>query len=83
MLGLAEGSSLLSPGKLTLTLTLTPTPTPTLTPTLTRSLDDGDTWTDETGDNLVTMGAGGGQWFEDVLYLNSGGQGIMRKKMED
>ena len=53
-----------------------------LTPTLTRSLDDGDTWTDETGDNLVTMGAGGGQWFEDVLYLNSGGQGIMRKKME-
>ena len=39
--------------------------------------------TDETGNNLVTMGAGGGQWFEDVLYLNSGGQGIMRKKMED
>ena len=38
---------------------------------------------DETGNNLVTMGAGGGQWFEDVLYLNSGGQGIMRKKMED
>jgi hypothetical protein len=47
-----------------------------------RSLDDGDTWTDETGNNLVTMGASGGQWFEDVLYLNSGGQGIMRKKME-
>ena len=67
----------------TLTLTSTLNPTLTPTPTLTRSLDDGDTWTDETGDNLVTMGAGGGQWFEDVLYLNSGGQGIMRKKMED
>ena len=46
------------------------------------SKDDGDTWTDESGDNLVTMGVSNGQWFQDTLYLNSGGQGIMRKKME-
>ena len=28
-----------------------------------KSTDDGDTWTDETGD-IVSMGIGGGQWYE-------------------
>ena len=46
------------------------------------SKDDGDTWTDETGSNLVTMGAGGGQWYDGVKYLNSGGQGILAKTLE-
>ena len=45
------------------------------------STDDGDSWTDETGD-LVVMGAGLGQWFENVLYLDSFGQGILRKTLE-
>ena len=46
------------------------------------STDDGDTWKDETGD-IVTMGSGGGQWFEGKLYLNSMGQGILAKQLED
>ena len=50
------------------------------------TLNDGDTWTDESTRQATIScddgRAGGGQWFEDVLYLNSGGQGIMRKKME-
>ena len=46
------------------------------------SKDDGDTWTDETGANLVTMAAGGGQWYDGVKYLNSGGQGILAKTLE-
>ena len=46
-----------------------------------RSGDDGDTWTDETA-GIVTMGAGVGQWYEDKLYLNSAGEGIMVKVFE-
>ena len=46
-----------------------------------RSLDDGDTWTDETAD-IVTQGAGISQWYGTELYLSSGGQGIMMKTME-
>lgn len=46
-----------------------------------RSTDDGDTWTDETGD-IVTNGASIGQWYEETLYLNSGGEGIMSKVFE-
>jgi hypothetical protein len=45
------------------------------------STDDGDTWTDETGD-LVTMGLGAAQWYEDKFYINSAGQGIMVKTLE-
>ena len=46
-----------------------------------KSTDDGDTWTDETGD-IVTMGAGMSQWYEDTLYLSSAGEGIFAKKFE-
>ena len=46
-----------------------------------RSTDDGDSWTDET-DNIVVMGPGISQWYEDTLYLSSAGQGIMAKKFE-
>ena len=45
------------------------------------SRDDGDTWEDETGD-LVTMNFGIGQWFEGTLYLDSSGEGLMRKVLE-
>ena len=40
-----------------------------------------DTWTDETA-GIVTMGPGIAQWYEDTLYLNSGGEGIMAKVFE-
>lgn len=46
-----------------------------------RSTDDGDTWTDETGD-LVTMAVGAAQWYEEKLYLNTMGQGILYKTFE-
>ena len=46
-----------------------------------RSVDDGDTWTDETAD-LVTAGAGISQWYETKLYLSSAGQGILAKEFE-
>jgi len=45
------------------------------------STDDGDTWKDETGD-IVSMGIGGGQWYEGKLYLNSMGEGIFAKDLE-
>jgi hypothetical protein len=38
-----------------------------------KSLDDGDTWTDETAD-IVTQGAGITGWYEKDLYLSSAGQ---------
>ena len=48
-----------------------------------KSTDDGDTWTDETGDEqVVTMGASIGQWYEGTVYMNSGGQGIFAKRFE-
>ena len=43
---------------------------------------DGETWTDETGDSLVTMGPGEANWYEDDFYINSMGQGIMVKTLE-
>ena len=46
-----------------------------------KSVDDGDTWTDET-DDIVTMGAGIAQWYESTLYMNSGGQGTFAKAFE-
>lgn len=45
------------------------------------SKDDGDSWTDETGD-LVTMAPGIANWYENDLYINSMGQGIQVKTME-
>lgn len=47
-----------------------------------KSTDDGDTWTDETTDKIVTNGAGLGQWYGTSLYMNSGGQGIFAKVFE-
>ena len=45
------------------------------------SKDDGETWTDETGD-IVTMGPGAANWYEGDFYINSMGQGIMVKTLE-
>lgn len=44
-----------------------------------KSTDDGNTWTDETGD-LVTISLGDGVWYENDFYLLSGGEGIMVKR---
>ena len=46
-----------------------------------KSLDDGETWTDETGD-IVTMGFGVSQWYNETIYLSSMGQGIFSKVLE-
>lgn len=46
------------------------------------SNDDGETWTDETSDELVTMGPGASNWYENDFYINSLGQGIMVKTLE-
>lgn len=46
------------------------------------SKDDGETWTDETSDMLVTMGPGAANWYENDFYINSMGQGIMVKTLE-
>ena len=45
------------------------------------SKDDGDSWTDETGD-LVTMAPGAANWYEGDFYINSMGQGIQVKSFE-
>ena len=48
------------------------------------STDDGETWTDHGGDEqLVSNGIGMAQWYENDLYLNSMGQGIMYKTLEN
>ena len=52
------------------------------------SKDDGDTWTDESGDNVAVMGMNIGQWFEDTpgqatLYMQSSGQGIVSKTFDE
>jgi len=44
-----------------------------------KSTDDGDTWTDETGD-LVTISLGAGVWYETDFYLTSAGEGILVKR---
>ena len=44
-----------------------------------KSTDDGNTWTDETGD-LVTISLGAGVWYENDFYLTSGGEGILVKR---
>merc|ERR1712166_392695 len=45
------------------------------------SKDDGATWVDETG-GLVTMGPGEANWYEGDFYINSMGEGIMYKSLE-
>ena len=48
------------------------------------STDDGETWTDHSGgEQLVSLGIGMAQWYENDLYLNSMGQGIMYKTLEN
>jgi len=44
-----------------------------------KSVDEGDTWADETGD-LVTISLGQGVWYETDFYLTSGGEGVMVKR---
>jgi len=44
-----------------------------------KSSDDGDSWTDETGD-LVTISLGQGVWYETDFYMTSGGEGVMVKR---
>jgi len=44
-----------------------------------KSTDNGDSWTDETGD-LVTISLGRALWYEKDLYITSGGEGVIRKK---
>ena len=47
-----------------------------------KSTDDGDTWTDETGD-IITMAPNQGVWYEDDFFLTSSGEGIMVKRGMD
>ena len=44
-----------------------------------KSTDDGETWTDETGD-LVTISPGNGVWYDTDFYLVSSGEGITVKR---
>ena len=46
------------------------------------SKDDGDTWTDESGD-YTAMSGGVAQWYESTLYVSSLGQGIAAKAFEE
>jgi len=48
------------------------------------SADDGETWEDHSGgEELVSLGIGMAQWYENDLYLNSMGQGIFYKTIEN
>ena len=44
-----------------------------------KSADDGETWTDETGD-LVTISPGPGVWFEKDYYQVTRGEGLTVKR---
>ena len=44
-----------------------------------KSLDDGETWIDETGD-LATISPGHGRWFESDFYLITAGEGVTVKR---
>merc|ERR1712060_998330 len=44
-----------------------------------KSHDDGESWTDETGD-LVTITPGPGVWYERDFYLVTAGEGVMVKR---
>lgn len=47
-----------------------------------KSSDDGETWTDETGD-LVTISPGPGVWYEKDFYFVTRGQGVVVKRNFD
>ena len=48
-----------------------------------KSSDDGDSWTDETGD-LVTISTGPGVWYESDFYFVTRGEGItVKRNFED
>merc|ERR1712039_548085 len=47
-----------------------------------KSCDDGDTWTDETGD-LVTISPGPGVWYETDFYFVTRGEGVTVKRNFD
>ena len=47
-----------------------------------KSTDDGETWTDETGD-LITMNTGHGRWYESDFYIASYGEGVIVKRNFD
>ena len=44
-----------------------------------KSTDDGEAWTDETGD-LVTVSIGHGRWYESDFYLVTQGEGVIAKR---
>jgi len=44
-----------------------------------KSVNDGDDWTDETGD-LVTISPGAGVWYEKDLYFVTRGEGLTVKR---
>ena len=44
-----------------------------------KSIDDGETWVDETGD-LATISTGHGRWYESDFYLITRGEGVVVKR---
>ena len=44
-----------------------------------KTVDDGETWTDETGD-LVTISPGDGVWYDKDFYLATSGEGLCIKR---
>ena len=44
-----------------------------------KSIDDGETWVDETGD-LATISTGHGRWYESDFYLITQGEGVTVKR---
>ena len=44
-----------------------------------KSTDDGETWTDETGD-LATLSTGTGVWYESDFYFVTQGEGVTVKR---
>jgi len=44
-----------------------------------KSVDDGKSWSDETGD-VITISPGPGVWFEKDFYFVTRGEGIMVKR---
>jgi photosystem II stability/assembly factor-like uncharacterized protein len=44
-----------------------------------KSVDDGETWTDETGD-LATLSIGHARWYESDFYIVTQGEGVIAKR---
>ena len=44
-----------------------------------KSTDDGESWTDETGD-IITVSMGMGYWYEKDYYLVTAGEGIIVRR---